>query len=186
MKTNPLFIIKYVLPFLVIVCLATNSFAQKWTLWYGVNYFQESMYDRWVSSWRYANAGVDYSFSVSNWDFTAGVGLNTKGGLGRVNFVQVETNASYRLINTSNHFSMAVFGGPFLGVKIASDINNWAPLPNYNPLSTGIQTGIMFKKNWISLKLGYEKPFITIIHGDKLSPAPDKPYSLFTRIGFSF
>ena len=180
------------------VCCAK---AQHWTIWYGVNVSQYAIMKNVVSNnswdWRFANAGVDYRFMAGRWDFALGAGLNTKGSSERVHFAQIETNAGYRFVETQKNFSASVFTGPYLGLKLFDDKK--VTHITYNPVSIGWQGGLLIRYRPVSLKVGYERSFNTLVLSLPGSLFPRKsgtsqsaqsvtmiPHAIFVRLGFEF
>ena len=179
------------------VCCAK---AQHWTIWYGANVSQYAIIKDVVSNhqweWRFANAGVDYRFLAGRWDFALGAGLNTKGSGHRVHFVQIETNAGYRFVETQGRFSASAFTGPYLGLKLFDDKDTGV---TYNPVSIGWQGGLLIRYRPVSLKVGYERSFNTLVRSLSGSVFPDMsgtsrpaqsvtmiPHAIFVRLGFEF
>ena len=111
---------KKILFLLLLISVVSPVAAQRWTVWYGINYTNEIKNGP-LNQWRIANGGVDYTIPVSRWDYTAGVGFNTKGSSHRVNYVQLEGNAGYRFIDTPYGFRVSALAGPFFGIRVADD-----------------------------------------------------------------
>ncbi len=179
---------KKVILFLLGLSLALSAGAQRWTIWYGVSISDEirNSSNSYNPKLHFSNCGVDYAFMVSNWDFTLGAGLNTKGQNCQINYAQLEGNAAYRFINTDSGFSLSALTGPYFGVKVADNSSDWDSGVQYEPRSVGWQAGIQmifFKR--LSLKVGYERAFNTPMKG--YAQSSDKiPHSLFIRIGDAF
>jgi hypothetical protein len=179
---------KKVILFLLGLSLALSAGAQRWTIWYGVSISDEirNSSNSYNPKLHFSNCGVDYAFMVSNWDFTLGAGLNTKGHAYQINYAQLEGNAAYRFINTDSGFSLSALTGPYFGVKIADNSRNWVPGIKFQSCSVGWQAGIQmifFKR--LSLKVGYERAFNSPIKG--YAQSSDRiPHSLFIRIGDAF
>ena len=182
---------------LCVITIATSAAAQRWTIWYGVNYSGEMKSFEPLYTWRFANIGVDYTIPVSRWDFTAGAGLNTKGGYTRVNYAQMEGNVGFRIIDSPKGFRVSALVGPCFGIRVA---DNWNQLPDYwetNRTIFGWQAGLLMKYKFISLKVGYEQSLSGYWAPDvfdKLAKhsligypvmRTSKPQALFIRLGIS-
>ncbi len=173
---------------LLLAALFTN--AQTTTLWYGVNYGNETN-NRYNNSkeWRFANFGIDYTSPINKtFDWTAGLGYNTKGGSLRANYIQAEGNVGYNFIKT-DAFAMKILTGPFIAVKVNSDYEaDYAPdqeiVPSgkggYNTFSCGWQAGLGISYKIISLKIGYEHAFTNI---ESEVDRSHKTFEWFARIG---
>ena len=192
--------LKVIILFAGFLSMVFPADAQHWTVWYGVGLSQYAITKDVVStapaSWRFANAGVDYRIPVGRWDFTLGAGFNTKGSSYRVHFAQLEGNAGYRFVETQKHFSVSAFTGPYFGVKVADDKDIWV---TYSPVSVGWQGGLLLRYRPVSLKVGYERSFNTLVQSISGSVFPDQsgnshtstqvtiiPHGLFIRLGFEF
>ncbi len=187
---------KRILFLVLLLGIVTSAAAQRWTVWYGINYTNEIKNGP-LNQWRIANGGVDYTIPVSRWDYTAGVGFNTKGSSHRVNYVQLEGNAGYRFIDTPYGFRVSALAGPFFGIRVADDRYDW--VPNYdatNPTLFGWQAGVLMKFNFIALKIGYEQA-LTSFYNEQVTTETfyadgrrvfmtTRPQSLFIRLGFTF
>ena len=181
---------------LALLGLALSANAQRWTIWYGVNLSNE-MKNGALKEWHFANGGVDYTIPVSHWDITMGAGLNTTGGVRRINYAQLESNAGYRFVDAPNGLKMSVIAGPYLGIKVADDRNDWAPLlPDVKPVTCGWQAGVVMRFKPISLKIGYEQALLGYYDASvsaqyytsagKPTFPTTRPHSLFVRLGFTF
>lgn len=185
---------KLVLLFLL-MGISGLSHAQRWTVWYGVNYSGEMKSLEPHSEWRLANAGLDYTLPVARWDFTGGIGLNTKGGYTRVNYAQLEGNVGYRFVDTPTGFRVSAMTGPCFGIRVADDLGE---VPDYlmtKPAIIGWQAGVLMKFKYIALKVGYEQSLTGYWDPDVFNERPNmgyyvqttsKPLSLFIRLGFVF
>lgn len=143
--------------FLFLACVAVSVKAQRWTVWYGVNYSNEIKSGP-LNHWHFANGGIDYSIPVNSWNFTIGAGLNTKGGLLRVNYAQLEGNAAFHLVNIPDGFQVSAFTGPCFDIRVADNRKDWVPFfPKLNPISVGWQAGILAGFKSFALKVGYER-----------------------------
>ena len=181
---------------LLLIGCVTPVTAQRWTVWYGVNLSNE-LKNGPLKQWHFANAGVDYAIPVSQWDFTVGAGLNTKGGELRVNYAQLEGNVGYRFLDTPSGFALSALAGPYCGIRVSDNRKDWVPLlPELNPLLFGWQAGVKFQFKPIAIKVGYEQALtgyydasvssqIVKGNGDPSFPTT-KPHSVFVRIGYTF
>ena len=181
---------------LAVLGLALSANAQRWTIWYGVNLSNE-MKNGALKEWHFANGGVDYTIPVSHLDFTIGAGLNTTGGQRRINYAQLEGTAGYRFVDSPKGLKLSAIAGPYLGVKVADDSNEWVPLlPAVKPVTCGWQAGVVMRFRPISLKIGYEQALVgyydasvssQIVKGNGEPSFPTtRPHSLFVRLGFTF
>jgi len=188
--------------FYFLVCMITmlsgytESYAQRWTVWYDVNYSNELKGGP-LKHWHFANGGVDCTFPVSRWDLTVGAGLNTTGGLLRINYAQLETNAGYRFVDTPSGFRLSALAGPYCGIRVADNHKDWTPfMPEPNRFAFGWQAGIQVGFKPFVLKVGYEQALTayydksitdTMVNADGSPTLPTaKPHSLFIRIGYMF
>ncbi len=181
---------------LTVLGMALSANAQRWTIWYGVNLSNE-MKNGALKEWHFANGGVDYTIPVSHLDFTIGAGLNTTGGRRRINYAQLESNAGYRFVDSPKGLKLSAIAGPYLGIKVADDRNDYAPLPPaVKPVTCGWQAGVVMRFRPISLKVGYEQALVGYYDASVSSqyykadgqPAypTTRPHSLFIRLGFTF
>lgn len=182
--------------FLLLLCVTVSAQAQRWTVWYDVNYSNELKGGQ-LKHWHFANGGVDCTFPVSRWDLTVGAGLNTTGGLLRINYAQLETNAGYRFVDAPSGFSLSALVGPYCGIRVADNHKDWTPfMPEPNRFAFGWQAGIQIGFKPIVLKVGYEQALTayydksitdTMVNADGSPTLPTaKPHSLFIRIGYMF
>ena len=182
--------------FLLLLCVTVSAQAQRWTVWYGVNCANEMQRGP-LYHWHFANGGVDYTIPVSHLDFTIGAGLNTTGGRRRINYAQLESNAGYRFVDSPKGLKLSAIAGPYLGIKVADDRNDYAPLPPaVKPVTCGWQAGVVMRFRPISLKVGYEQALVGYYDASVSSqyykadgqPAypTTRPHSLFVRLGFTF
>lgn len=187
---------KKIILILSFLALALSAQAQRWTVWYGVNLSNE-MKNGPLKEWHFANGGVDYTIPVSQWDFTVGAGLHTTGGVRRINYAQVESNAGYRFLDTDKGFKLSVLTGPFLGIRVADDRNYWAPLPpEVKPATWGWQAGVLLRFRPVALKIGYQQAvegyYDPVVSSQfhtadgRLTYPTTKCHSLFIRLGFTF
>lgn len=180
---------------LLLIGCVTPVTAQRWTIWYGVNYSGEMKSIEPLYQWRFANAGVDYAFPVSRWDFTLGAGLNTKGGYKRVNYAQLEGNAGYRFIDRPGSVQVSAWAGPFFGLRVADNLGEVPAELETKPTMTGWQAGLLMKFKFIALKVGYEQALTGYWGQDVFNTRPligyslmttSTPHSLFIRLGYAF
>ena len=182
--------------FLCLIAVAASANAQRWTIWYGINYSNEMkngpLYRRHVRDF-----GVDYAIPVSRWDYTVGAGVNEKGGAYRVKYAQIEGNAGYRFIDTPRGFRVSALAGPFFGIRVDDDRDKWVPL--YSPTQPtlfGWQAGLSLKFKPVALKIGYEQALTSYFNkeittqtvyadGSRVYPTT-RPQSLFIRLGVTF
>ena len=162
--------------------------SQNVTLWYGVNYGKKtSAYD---NEWKFVNFGLDYTAPIKNrFDWTAGLGYNTKGDTETVGYIQGEGNVGYSVVQ-NDKFNLQVLTGPFVAVKVNHDNgdelydvgtggNHGDPClnpPSYNTFSCGWQAGAVLRYSRLSLKVGYEHSF-TNVYGSY------KTMEWFARVG---
>ena len=86
--------------------------------------------------------------------------------------------------------------GPYLGFKMADDKDTGV---TYNPVSVGWQGGLVMRYRPVSLKVGYERSFNSLVQSISGSVFPDpsgtpRPaqsvtmilHSIFVRLGFEF
>ena len=200
---------KKILFLLLLISVVSPAAAQRWTVWYGINYSGNTNDPQLFYQWRLANAGVDYTFPMSRWDFTGGVGFNTKGADARVNYAQIEGNVGYRFIDTPKGFRVSAFTGPCFGIRVADDQGDKVPIHIIRettsdeqidsaicPTLFGWHAGLSMKLRFIALKIGYERSlksywdpaFSEAIHmsNGKELLTTSIHHSLFIRLGFMF
>lgn len=163
------------------IYMALEANSQNVTLWYGMNYGKEtSAYD---NEWKFVNFGLDYTAPIKEmFDWTVGLGYNTKGDTDRIGYIQAEGNVGYNVVQ-SGKFGLEVLTGPFVAVKVSNDNGDWisdvGPECNsysYNTFSCGWHAGVILRYSRLSLKVGYEHSF-TNVYG------PYKTIEWFARIG---
>lgn len=163
------------------ICVALGASSQNMTLWYGVNYGKKtSAYD---NEWKFVNFGLDYTAPIKGrFNWTAGLGYNTKGDTDRMGYVQAEGNVGYNVVH-GDKFNLQVLTGPFVAVKINHDNGGWisdvgpkGDSYSYNTFSCGWQAGAVLRYSRLSLKVGYEHSF-TNVYG------PYKTLEWFARVG---
>ena len=167
---------------------ALNVNAQEhFTLWYGINHAGEThnSYNKDDNRFKFANFGLDYTDNIAGkWDWTAGLGYNSKGVDYQANYIQAEGNAGYRLIDI-NKSRLSVFTGPYVGIKVRDNAHDWlggSPV-EYNTFSCGWQAGLGFIYSCLAFKISYEHAFTNI---DSDLAYSHKTYQWFARIGVRF
>lgn len=184
----------YVLAF---VCMAIGAHAQHFTLWYGTNFGAGTDKPNTLTGnyWRFANFGLDYTSRLKDsFDWTAGLGYNTKGGDSWASYLQLEGNVGYNVVNRES-LKLAFLTGPFVSLKVKDNFDNYVCPGNadinkgyYAKMVFGWQFGVGLSYRFMSLKLGYERP-ITSIFNEKYMDYMDykyTPYELFIRLGVRF
>lgn len=171
----------------VFVTLGASS--QNITLWYGVNYGKETntLYD-YGTEWRFANFGLDYTAQINkSFDWTVGLGYNSKGCSYKANYIQAEGNVGYNVVKAGK-FSLQPFTGPFMAVAVKrydssetmgyNDNSHYVEPSRhrYNAFSCGWQVGVQLCYSRVALKTGFEQAFTNVDDGSKT-------YEWFIRLG---
>lgn len=165
----------------LMLCLCTMAVcanAQKFTVWYGLNFPSVGGDIDADSELKALNFGIDYSAPLSGtFDWAAGLAYVTKGCKDwDPASLQLDVNARWNFVN-AEEYKVGLLAGPYLGYIISDDDIDT------NGLDFGIGVGAMGSYRDFSLKLGYEFGITNAIDMDHV----DSPISgFYIRLGYSF
>ena len=163
---------------LCLCVMAVCANAQKFTVWYGMNFANISVDGVSPDSeMKFLNIGVDYRAPLSGaFDWSAGLAYTTKGCENwDPGFIEINADAHWNFLNAED-YQVGLLAGPTLALMVVDD-----DMPETNTVNLGIDVGAMGTYRNFSLKLGYEFGLTNCV-----KDIDSKLNGFFIRLGYSF